>query len=324
MSQKPFLYGAGGIILGFIGGIAVGGATSESKINDALSRAMAPGQSAAEQAASSQQESLAALSERLTALEAAMPDAAALSEQISGAVDERLAGLGSDLSAAISKGAEDQKAALDEAMTRISSGLEQSAQAAAAAVASAATGKEADAGGVSVSEPLQVGQTAVFAEGKVRAFVSRLDPQGGSVRLMVNGKSVALGAGGSAPVSFDDKACSIVVMGLSDGATLGSDCDAATPTSEMARAGGDADSPPPAPEDGFRPGQVAMLGDGALRVFVSGLAEDGTAARIAVNGVSTQVVASGESVEVTSGDKTCTVSVTGVGGGMVGLEGSCG
>ncbi len=79
-----------------------------------------------------------------------------------------------------------------------------------------------------------------------------------------------------------------------------------------------------APEEGFRPGQTVRLADGALRVFVSGLASDGSAARIAVNGVATQSVGVGESVDVTVDDRDCTVTVTGVGDGMVGLEGSCG
>lgn len=79
-----------------------------------------------------------------------------------------------------------------------------------------------------------------------------------------------------------------------------------------------------APEEGFRPGQTVRLADGALRVFVSGLASDGSAARIAVNGVATQSVGVGESVDVTVDDRDCTVTVTGVGHGMAGLEGSCG
>ena len=68
MSHAPFLFGAGGIILGFIGGIAIGSATSGSRINEAVADALAPGQQAAQQAASTQQEALAALSERIGAL----------------------------------------------------------------------------------------------------------------------------------------------------------------------------------------------------------------------------------------------------------------
>jgi hypothetical protein len=59
-----------------------------------------------------------------------------------------------------------------------------------------------------------------------------------------------------------------------------------------------------------------------LRVFVSGVI--GGDARLAMNGTDTQMVEVGESVEVASGDQNCTVTVTGVDGDMVGLQGSCG
>lgn len=321
MSQMPYLLGAGGLILGFIGGIAIGGATSESKISEAVSGAFAP----AQETASAQTEALAALTDRIAALEEAMPDAGEAAERMASSVDEKLAALRSDLSSVISSASKDQKAALDAAMSDISAGLEQSAQAAAAAVASASSGEEAGAGGVAVSEPLRVGETALFADGQVRAFVSRLDPRGGSARLMINGEAVGLGSGGSAPVSFGNKRCSIVVMGLgAEGVTLGSDCDAAETAGGMAQASGEGSNTPPAPDEGFRAGEVAMLADGRLRVYVSGLAGDGSAARIAVNGVTTQIVASGGSVDVETGDGACTVTVTGVGNGLVGLEGSCG
>ena len=115
-------------------------------------------------------------------------------------------------------------------------------------------------------------------------------------------------------------------LGLDDGkATLGSDCGAAA--SGGSEEGGESEAaaaPAEAPEDGHRAGEVASLADGKLRVFVSGLADDGSAARIAVNGVQTQLVNAGESVEVETGEGACTVTVTGVGNGMVGLEASCG
>lgn len=325
MSQTPFLYGAGGIVLGFISGIAIGGWTSESKISDALSAAMSPGQAAAEQSASEQSAALGALGERIAALEAAMPTPGAIAEDLSSALDERLAALQSGLSDQISANAEAQTSALDEAISGLSAGLQQSAQTAAAAVVAEQTGADtSSAGGVSMANALSVGETAVFAEGKVRAFVSRLDPDGGSARLMINGEQAVLGAGGKTRVSFDGKSCSVVVMGLNaGGVSLGADCDEAKAEPAMAASGGTG-SQPPAPEEGFRAGQTAMLADGGLRVFVSGLAADGSAARLAVNGLGTEVVASGDSIEVAGDGTTCTLTVTGVGNGMVGLEGNCG
>lgn len=329
--QQSVLFGAGGIIVGLLAGIAFSsGGPDEADIGNALTNALTPGQEAARETAGAQQEAIAALGERMAALETAMPDteavADAVTERVGTTLDEKMSGLQDSLSGAIGDAAAEQKTALETAVSSISTGLEQSAQTAAAAVASASTGEATEAEGVAVSEPLKVGRTALFADGKVRAFVSRIDPSGGAVRLVVNQEQVRLGSGGSAPVSFEDKNCSIVVLGLSDeGATLGSDCDAAQPQGEMAQAGGDsAGGVPPAPEDGFRPGTMANLGEGALRVFVSGVAQDGSAARIAVNGFSTQVVPAGDSIDVTANDRSCTVTVTGVGNGMVGLEGSCG
>ncbi len=331
MSQQSILFGAGGAVVGLIAGILFSGGPGEEDISSAVSEALAPGQEAAEQTASAQQEAIAALNKRIAALEASMPEAGAVTEQIHAAMDEKLSGLTGELSAAISNATDQQKAAFDSAMAEITSGLEQSAQAAAAAVASTAgpsgDGDITEADGVAVSDPLKPGQTAMFADGKIRAFVSRLDPSGGSVRMVINQEPVSLGAGGSTPVSFDGMNCSIVVLGMTDdGAKIGSDCDSAQPaeSSGQADAGASDGGVPPAPEDGFRPGTVAQLADGALRVFVSGLSADGSAARIAVNGVTTQLVSAGESVEVTSGDQSCNLTVTGVGNGMVGLEGSCG
>ena len=77
-----------------------------------------------------------------------------------------------------------------------------------------------------------------------------------------------------------------------------------------------------APVEGFGPGETAVLSDGALRVFVSGVG-DGSA-RLAVNGVQTVTVAVGEGVEATAGDKACTVTVEGIDRGRVALGYVCG
>jgi hypothetical protein len=111
-------------------------------------------------------------------------------------------------------------------------------------------------------------------------------------------------------------------------AELSSNCEAAGGSSESSgtdAAASDENSSDEASAsgEGYRPGETAQLADG-LRVFVSGLASDGSAARIAINGVNTETVAAGESVEVSSQDGTCTVTVTSVADGRVALEGSCG
>ncbi|MHA7867519.1 MAG: hypothetical protein ACX93U_08500 [Salipiger thiooxidans] len=353
MSHAPFLFGAGGIILGFIGGIAIGSATSGSRINEAVADALAPGQEAAQQAASTQQEALAALSERIGALEARLAESAD-SDDLAARLGERMEAMKAEMASrmeAMSDSAKTQADTLRSALSELSGGMQEAAQMAAAAVAAKAgggSGGEA-AGGMTVTEPLAVGQTAIFAEGAVRAFVARLDGQGGAVRLVVNGTTAELGSGGTARVPQGEGSCSVSVLGLSDGkVTLGSDCgsgqeaegddtgaevdtagaegDAAGAGAEAAGAagGGEAGGETAVPENGTRPGAVAVLADGKLRVFVSGVASDGSSARIAVNGVRTQTVEPGASVEVKAGDAACTLTVTGIGGGMVGLEASCG
>lgn len=350
MSHAPFLFGAGGIILGFIGGIAIGSATSGSRINEAVADALAPGQQAAQQAASTQQEALAALSERIGALEARLAESSD-GDDLAARLGERMEAMKAEMASrmeAMSDSAKTQADTLRSALSELSGGMQEAAQMAAAAVAAKAgggSGGEA-AGGMTVTEPLAVGQTAIFAEGTVRAFVARLDGQGGAVRLVVNGTTAELGSGGTARVPQGEGSCSVSVLGLSDGkVTLGSDCgsaqeaegddagaegdDAGTGAETSgaggeAAGGGEAGGETAAPENGTRPGAVAVLADGKLRVFVSGVASDGSSARIAVNGVQTQTVEPGDSVEVKAGDAACTLTVTGIGGGMVGLEASCG
>ncbi|EEX14901.1 conserved hypothetical protein [Citreicella sp. SE45] len=360
MSHAPFLFGAGGIILGFIGGIAIGSATSGSRINEAVADALAPGREAAQQAASTQQEALAALSERIGAMEARLAESSG-SDDLAARLGERMEAMKAEMASrmeAMSDSARTQADTLRSALSELSGGMQEAAQMAAAAVAAKAGGSGAGeaAGGMTVTEPLSVGQTAMFADGAVRAFVARLDGQGGAVRLVVNGTTAELGSGGTARVPQGEGSCSVSVLGLSDGkVTLGSDCgsapeaggDAAGTGGDAAGAGGDAagagaetsgagaedaeaagggeaGGETAAPENGTRPGAVAVLADGKLRVFVSGVASDGSSARIAVNGVQTQTVEPGASVEVKAGDAACTLTVTGIGGGMVGLEASCG
>jgi len=352
MSHAPFLFGASGIILGFIGGIAIGSATSGSRINEAVADALAPGQQAAQQAASTQQEALAALSERIGALEARLAESSD-GDDLAARLGERMEAMKAEMASrmeAMSDSAKTQADTLRSALSELSGGMQEAAQMAAAAVAAKAGGSAGEAaGGMTVTEPLAVGQTAIFAEGAVRAFVARLDGQGGAVRLVVNGTTAELGSGGTARVPQGEGSCSVSVLGLSDGkVTLGSDCgsaqeaegddagaegDAAGAGAETSGAGaeaagaaggGEAGGETAAPENGTRPGAVAVLADGKLRVFVSGVASDGSSARIAVNGVQTQTVEPGASVEVKAGDAACTLTVTGIGGGMVGLEASCG
>lgn len=72
-----------------------------------------------------------------------------------------------------------------------------------------------------------------------------------------------------------------------------------------------------APEGGIGIGETALLGDGAARVFLSGVS-DGSA-RIAVNGFDTQTLAVGESAA--AGD--CSVTLDAIGGGKARFGYNC-
>ncbi len=338
MANTSVLYGVGGVVLGLLGGVALGNSTSESGIDAAIKRSLVPAQEAAEQAAAASaktyQESLAGLETRLKALETGlaenMPDLSALKTDLSKEMSAKIDAVGETLSKEIAKNATTQGEAIKSAIAGVTDQMQESARVAAAAVAGAAPGgggssdmpkpEAGEEGSLTVSDPTSVGKTAIFADGAVRAFVSRIDPSGGSVRLVINGEQVNLGAGGTTKVSMEGGDCAIAVMALGDnGATLGSDCGSQDMTDAAAAPASDV-----APENGIKPGNTVTLADGAVRVFVSRVDDAAGEARIAVNGVATQVVTSGDEVEVTSGDQDCTVTVTGIGQGLVGLDASCG
>ncbi|MCV3272635.1 hypothetical protein [Roseobacter sinensis] len=290
----------GGLLFGVLLAVAISGTLADGKIE----RAMGEADEASEAAMSAATEALEA---RITELEARLSESAAAA---AAEVDDKLAALQADVAgqlAAVSEAAEAQAsdlAALAEQMAE--------APGASADPANAAANLD-----MPTADARAVGETAIFADGAVRVFVSALDQDGQSARLSVNGTAHSLAVGASAPVTVDEAECAVALAGVTDaGAVIGFDCGTETPQAAAADV-------PPAPEDGHTPGTTVSLADGALRVFVSALAADGSSARLAVNGIETVTVASGSSIEVTAGDQTCTLTVTGVGAGMVGLEGNC-
>lgn len=336
MSNKNVVFGVGGVLVGLLAGVAVGGAVSESKMSEAIGRSLSPAQEASAQAASSTQEALARLEERLGTLEQAVNDSkvdpSALTEGVRASTEgmsAKLDEMQTALSTKISDTSKSQTEAMKTALSDISNGIEESARIAASAVAAAGGGSASGENGSSeamsasdtaeLSEPMGVGETAIFADGALRVFVSRLDAQSGSARLSINGKSSMLGAGGTTHASVGEQTCAVSVMALTDdGVTLGSDCKgAAQEEAEQQAAASEA------PENGMKPGNAVSLADGAVRVFLSSVDDQSGSARIAVNGVTTQRVAVGDSVEVSSGDQNCTVTVTGVGQGQAAFDAKC-
>lgn len=308
--SDPKVTGAGGAVIGLLVGLFVGNDTLDEDVTRLVREEIAPVNAAAKDQGST----LEALSARLDALDAAVADGAAATGALAASVGDKIEGLRDTLGGTISDTASSQAEALKAALAEMSASvegwtrsalepasppetavIENTAQAAASSVAAG------DAGPV-----VGVGETALFADGGVRAFVSRVT--GETAVVSINGAASTIAAGNAVVVRYADGSCRVGVAQVSgDGAVITSDCDA-----------------PVAAGDGTAgaPGEVVMLADGALRVFVSGVVNGN--ARLAVNGLSTQVVAVGDAATVDVAGTSCTVSVTGIRGDMVGLTGSCG
>lgn len=326
--KNPIVVGIGAGAAGLFVGSMLSLATVNSKIADGVKRSLAAVASESE----GEEDALAVLAETVAGIEGAVT---ANADKISGleqvitaagsGVMSRMDAMESSLSTAISDSAQGQmaglQAALDEMASTAGAATDAAEETADAESAPKVTESALGEGG----EALVVGQTAIFAGGFVRAFVQSFDVEGGTATLSINGNSQALAAGESVEVAYPDGSCNVGVATVSeDGVSVASDCDDPAAAGESASA--DATDSTQVAEsadigDALSPGQTAVLVENALHVFNSGVI-DGQA-RIAVNGTDTVTLASGESVEVASGEQTCTVTVTGVSGNAVAVEGSC-
>lgn len=259
----------------------------------------------------------AAQSERIATLEAGMgeirTDLAGRFEGLASGVDAghqaiagvgaEVKGLGEALAGTVQTAAADQLAALETGLAGLRGQIAAPAPADDAAPAEAEAAPAAAA--AAPENGFSPGQTAVLSDGAVRVFVSRIDAAAGTAAVRIGGADSVLALGESRMVAGADGECRLTLDAVG-GNRAG-----------FSAACGDA---LPAP-DGAAPGAVVALADG-LRVFVSAVTDGG--ARIAINGVQTETVAVGEAVEVTVGEQTCQVSVTGVDRGRVALGYSCG
>jgi len=168
---------------------------------------------------------------------------------------------------------------------------------------------------------LGAGETAILADGAVRAFVSRVDDAAQSVRALINGSMQTVGADAPVKVSVDGKDCQVKLDGIDRGTVkLSAECGAAAEAgSDAAAAPAESAAPSETTDEGVAPGNVASFADGSVRVFVSWIADDGSAARIAVNGVQQTTLAVGDSTEVDG----CQISLDGVSEGRVNLGYGC-
>lgn len=325
MLKNPVVIGAGFGLGGLFLGAMLATATLNTKIADGVKRSM----STVSETVQGEGEAVAALSERLDTLEAAIADnaesVAAMGDQVSADMGERVDALGaqvSEMSNSLGAQIESAVASLPEqaeqAVESVSGKAEDAPQAAESAesaetaeateTAEAADASDAMAELETSGEALGVGQTASLAEGAVRAFVQQFDAEAGTAVLSVNRESTRLSVGDSVVARHEGGACRVGLGGVSDaGVEITSDCDMAAGSEALG--------------DGYGVGSVALLSDGALRVFVSGILDGDV--RLAINGLETEVVSVGDTVEVDTDDGTCSVTVTGIRGTLVSMTSSC-
>jgi hypothetical protein len=213
-----------------------------------------------------------------------------------------LEGLGQSLTSKIETSTASHLAALESGLAGLRGRI---SEAPAAEGAAAPPANAAPADPAAAPEGHGPGQTAVLSDGALRVFVSRIDEAAGTARVQVNGTDMTLTVGQPETLASAQGDCRVTLDAVAQGQAA------------VSGACGDA---LPAPE-GTAPGTTVQLAEG-LRVFVSGVAEDG--ARIAINGVDTQLVPVGQSVEVTVGEQTCSVSVENIDRGHVALGYVCG
>lgn len=139
-------------------------------------------------------------------------------------------------------------------------------------------------------EGFAAGETAIFEDGALRSFVSRVGED--SARLAVNGDLVTVAVGRSVAAMAGDVRCRVTLGAVDRGhATLSAACGDALPVS-----------------DPIAPGAAAAFADGAARVFVVAL--DGDAVRYTVNGQTIMSGGPGDSVDLDGG---CKVTIEEVG-----------
>jgi hypothetical protein len=104
---------------------------------------------------------------------------------------------------------------------------------------------------------------------------------------------------------------------------------AAVPVATVAAAAtGSAEETQPEPEpvveiDGTKVGETELLMDGAVRVFVSGLDADAGTARVAVNGLGTQILGGWEKVTFSADGKDCLLQLDDIVEGHVQMSADC-
>lgn len=259
-------------------------------------------------------EATAGLSEEITGLGASLTSA--IAEQQSAAqgqfdtLSSSLAGLAAGGMAAV---ASDAGAAATETDTEAATEPAEDAETADASSDSdtnsdSDTAETAPMAGGGATDALSVGQTAVFADGALRVFVSRLDADAGEARVAINGQeTMSMGVGRFRNAMAGETLCRVTLDGISDGgASLSHLC-------------GD-DVPAPS---GATVGQTIGLSDGGARVFVSRIDAELDRARIAINGLDTVDIMVGETVDTEVDGQSCGLTLESLDRGHADFSISC-
>ncbi|MFD1342147.1 hypothetical protein [Litorisediminicola beolgyonensis] len=339
MDQKLVGTGLVALLVGFAAGwIGAPDAPTLSQIGNRLSEELTP----TSEATSALSDRLGALEEQLSGLSeqvaaASEPDgsAAAIS-----ALTEEIAALSSQVQSAMSASAESQTGVAD-ALGTLGDQLSQIAQGGGGGASSSGSDSEAEAPAESASasmdngggnsgggEGTRAGSTVSFADGAIRVFVSRVDSEGGSARLAIDGALVTLAAGESHEIEVEGEPCSVTLDGVSgNSAQISGGCGDSGGSGEISgeaasieggssgegssAEGGSGEGSSDEGGSALRMGETAILGEGAARVFLSGMSEENGTARIAVNGVIVETLESGASLEV-PGTDGCSVTLDSV------------
>jgi hypothetical protein len=235
--------------------------------------------------------SLGDISEQLAA--AVTPEAL---DEVSARVDEALAE---------TDGLKDSIATMQDTMESAAAAAAVAPEPQAVEAAERTAPEVAEAPADSVAGAFKPGETASFADGALRVFVSRLDSEAGEVRLSVLGEMKTLTVGQARTIPVGDDYCRVTVAGVSaSGVSLDSLCG-----DEL-----------PAPE-GINAGKTALLADGAVRVFASRIVEE--EARLSVNG-EMHTLPVGGSVAVMAGEDPCRVYLDALDRGHALVSARCG
>lgn len=216
ITQNSIIFGIGGLVIGVVLGYGSGtrGPAMEEFQQQVTSDVAAIRTMVSEDVAAVGTK-IDDMAERLAAVETAVQSGADAAGGLAETLGAEIAGAAASQSSALEGGLADLRAALADLVP----GGEQSSEPAAAQVV--------EAGAMIETASAGVGQTAVFADGALRVFVSLIDADADAVRIAVNGFDTAtIAVGGALTTSLDGASCDVAVLGIDGGmAELGYTCD---------------------------------------------------------------------------------------------------